>query len=215
MQWINQFDLFLFDFDGLLVDTEKFHYEAYCILCHTQGVELDWDFEQFCNIAHSSATAIRDALHPRLIHMQPKWDVLYSEKKKIYLNLLSSKPLELMPGAFELLSALAKTNIRRVVATHSPREQINLIKSHLPILNTIPFWVTREDYTNPKPAPDAYLTAIALHGQPQDRIIGFEDSLRGLTALMATPALALHITTRPGTHPYTFPTINAIQLPQD
>ena len=29
MKWVDRFDLFLFDLDGLLVDTESFHYKAY------------------------------------------------------------------------------------------------------------------------------------------------------------------------------------------
>ena len=44
MNWISNYDLFLFDLDGLLVDTEKLHFEAYKRLCSRFGYELAWDF---------------------------------------------------------------------------------------------------------------------------------------------------------------------------
>lgn len=51
----------------------------------------------------------------------------------------------------------------------------------------------------PKPDPECYLRAIALCAQPGDRIIGFEDSLRGLQALQQTSALPVLIC--PAHHP--------------
>lgn len=215
MEWIHRFDLFLFDFDGLLVDTEKFHYEAYIILCRNYQQKLNWSFEKFCEIGHASATALRDTIYqefPSLYENYPDWSVLYAEKKQIYLQLISEKPVDLMPGAMELLYALEKADLKRVVVTHSPREQIDSIKTNLPILSTIPYWITREDYLHPKPAPDSYSTAIERFGNPNDRIIGFEDSIRGLSALKKTGVMALHITTYPSEHPFTFPTLSDIQL---
>ena len=52
------------------------------------------------------------------------------------------------------------------------------------MLHSIPHWITREDYKNPKPSPDGYLEAIKRLAKPGDAIIGFEDSRRGLTALI-------------------------------
>jgi beta-phosphoglucomutase len=202
MNWIKQYQLFLFDFDGLLVNTEQLHYEAYITMCQRRGYILTWDFEQFCKAAHVDATAIRNAIYadfPDLLAEEPRWEVLYAEKKKAYMEILRSGRLQLLPGVSQLLAALEKEGIRRCVATHSPLEQINYIRSVLPELNSIPHWVTREDYTHPKPSPDAYLTAIKKFGQPGDAIIGFEDSLRGLTALRGTPARAVLIC--PASHP--------------
>ncbi|MES2345404.1 MAG: HAD family phosphatase [Chlamydiota bacterium] len=217
MEWIHKFDLFLFDFDGLLVDTERLHYQAYLFLCYNHGFELGWDFERYCKIAHSDAHALRKALYnefPDLLKEQPDFRVLYEEKKRIYIEILKERTLELMPGAAELLTALAGAGIRRIIATHSPKEQIDIIRAKQPLLLSIPDVITREDYENPKPAPDAYLTAIAKVSKPGDRIIGFEDSLRGLTALQATPALPVLIAPiRPLTLPQGvlyFPTLKDI-----
>lgn len=196
MKWIERFDLFLFDLDGLLVDTERLHFEAYRILCSRYGYTLDWDLNQYFKIAHSSAKGLREVLSP---HLKGDWDSLYAEKKKIYLDLLQGGELKLMPGVEELLKELARASTKRCVVTHSPKEQIEAIKHALPLLKTIPVWITREDYEDPKPAPDAYLKAIELLADPGDQMIGFEDSLRGIRALQGTVAMPVLICD--STHP--------------
>lgn len=193
MRWIHDFQLFLFDFDGLLVDTERLHYQAYINALHRRGYELDWNFPYYCSLAHLNATAIREAIYEKFPDLDVEWNILYEEKKKNYLSLLASGSIRLMPGVAPLLNALAEANIRRCVATHSLLDQTLLVRSQLPILNTIPTWITREDYEKPKPDPECYLRAIAMCGKTGDRIIGFEDSVRGLKALQGTPALPVLI----------------------
>lgn len=164
-----------------------------------RGFKLDWSFARYCELAHFKAEALREALYAQFPELPSNWELLYSEKKKAYLELLASSKAELMRGAEPLLTVLAKEGIQRCVVTHSPLEQIKLIRSHHPILETIPHWITREDYEKPKPNAECYLRAIELYGKKGDRIIGFEDSIRGVRALLQTPALPLLICS--STHP--------------
>jgi HAD superfamily hydrolase (TIGR01509 family) len=199
MQWIHRFQLFLFDFDGLLVNTEHLHYQAYVNMLAQRGKTLDWSFSRFCELAHLNATALKEAIYAEIPDLDPNWSALYQAKKEIYFELIGSGKVELMPGVEPLLRALEKANIRRCVVTNSLREQIVLIRSQNPVLQTIEHWITREDYNRPKPDPESYLKAIQLYGKTGDRIIGFEDSIRGLTALKGTPALPVLIC--PAHHP--------------
>ena len=57
---------------------------------------------------------------------------------------------------------LEKAKIQRCVATNSFREQIDAIRAQLKPLQSIPHWITREDYEKQKPHPEAYLRAIQL-----------------------------------------------------
>ena len=193
MKWINDFQLFLFDFDGLLVNTEHLHFQAYIDMMAARGFQLDWSFNQFCNVAHLNSTALREALYAQFPTLDPDWESLYADKKRIYLELLGTGRVELMPGVALLLKALEKNKIRRCVVTNSLYEQIVQIRSQVPLLESIPHWITREQYSKPKPDPEGYLKAIQLYGQKGDRIIGFEDSIRGLQSLRQTPALPVLI----------------------
>jgi HAD superfamily hydrolase (TIGR01509 family) len=178
----------LFDFDGLLVNTEALHFTAYQNMCAKRGVDLPWDFATFCSIAHRSATCLKETIlsnHPQLLSSGASWDLLYAEKKQEYMRLLDQGMIELMPGVERLLEIVRKRKIKVAVVTHSPKEQIEVIKKKIPILQSIPLWIAREDYKNAKPAPDGYLRALAELAEPGDRVVGFEDTLRGYLALEA------------------------------
>ena len=178
----------LLDFDGLLVNTENLHFHAYQRVCSHRGFTLNWDFSTFCSIAHRSSTGLKEKMYhdlPLLYALEPSWEVLYQEKKAEYIKLLQEGAINLMPGAEQFLAFLKQKNIKRAVVTNSPKEQIDLIKAKIPSLQTIPLWITREDYKNPKPAPDGYLQALAQLVKPGDNVLGFEDTLRGYLALEA------------------------------
>jgi HAD superfamily hydrolase (TIGR01509 family) len=189
MKWILQYQLFLFDFDGLLVDTERLHYQAYINMCAQRGFKLNWSFHRYSAAAHHKSTDLRDQIYaefPELYAIEPDWQVLYEEKKRQFLDLIENGAVPLMPGATELLLALQEAGIKRCVVTHSATSLIQRIRKQNPILDTIPYWITREDYTHAKPHPECYQFAIAKLSEPHDHIIGFEDSPRGLHALLET-----------------------------
>lgn len=191
MQWISHYQLFLFDFDGLLVDTERLHYQAYLNMCANRGFSLTWSFDQYSKVAHHSATALQREIYlafPALQQQEPDWRVLYKEKSTAFLDLISKTQVPLLPGVEKLLLALQQAGIKRSVVTHSATALITKVREHNPILNTIPNWITRDDYTHPKPDPECYQLAISKFADPKDNIIGFEDSPRGLAALLGTRA---------------------------
>jgi beta-phosphoglucomutase len=190
--WIKEFHLFLFDFDGLLVDTESLHFAAYQKLCQQYGHTLDWSFKKYCAFAHLSSEALRHQIYIDLPQLKTiGWDTLYKEKKKHYISILTNTKVSFMPGAKDLLTKLKEYKIKHCVVTHSPRKDIELIRQQQPDLNTIPYWFTREDYNNPKPSPDGYIKAIQTLSKEDTVSIGFEDSIRGLQALQNTSALPI------------------------
>lgn len=191
MKWVEDFQLFLFDLDGLLVNTENIHYQAYIDMLRRRGFNLDWTFLKFCEVAHFDDDSLKEgvyAIFPDLFKQEPNWDVLRKEKNLIYMDLLKSSRVDMLPGVEKLLNELEKKNIKRCVVTNSSKEMADMIKARQSFLKTIPHWITREDYLLPKPNPDCYLHAISLFSEKGNRIIGFEDSLRGIKALQQTPA---------------------------
>jgi len=188
IKWIDQYDLFLFDFDGLLVNTEFLHYNAYQKMCRDRGFTLLWDFSQYCGIAHMGSDFLQKSIYetfPQLHVEEPNWPALYKEKQKAFLDILEEKGVLLMPGVEQVLHLLHTHKTRSCVVTHSPSSLTDAIRKRNPVLNLIPHWVTREQYELPKPEPDAYLAAVRLYGKPADRILGFEDTIRGWKALHA------------------------------
>ncbi len=187
MQWIKDFDLFLFDFDGLLVNTEPLHYEAYREMCRRRGANLDWHLSDYVAVAHAGSTSLSDAIYqqfPQLYQEEPLWNNLYLEKKEIYRELLKQGGVSLMAGVERVLKEISRLGKSCCVVTNSTQSQVDYVKSRIALLDTIPLWITRESYVHPKPSPDGYLKALSLLSPRLDaRIAGFEDSLRGFQAL--------------------------------
>jgi beta-phosphoglucomutase len=196
MDWIHSYQLFLFDLDGLLVNSESLHFRAYKTMLKARGFNLPWDFARYCHTAHYHSDKISSELlelFPSLYSEGESWDHLYAEKKQAMIDLLNTGEVNLMPGVYELLHAIQKAQIKTCVVTHSPDELVSIIRKQHPILDAIPFWITRHDYNHPKPDSECYLKAIQMHANESDQIIGFEDTPRGLTALMGTRAKAVLI----------------------
>lgn len=194
---LKAFNLFLFDFDGLLVNTEEMHLEAYRQACREKNLSLFWNFDDFCRHAHYSATGMREGLSqlfPELGTNDPLWNSLYQSKTDKYLSSLNAGHVALLPGVEPFLEWLLARGVTICVVTHSRKEMIESIKRHHPILQKIPYWITREDYTEAKPSPDGYLTAIRNYLKPGEKVIGFEDSPRGLEALLGSGAQAVWVT---------------------
>jgi len=198
MNWILKYSPIFFDFDGLLVDTEHLHFKAYQRLLANHGISFPWDFSTYLTVAHKSSSGLRKMITahaPTLLASHP-WDTLYEEKKAAYVQLIGEGGLTLMPGAAEVLKRVHAEGIPHGVVTNSTRKQISIIREQLPILATIPHWITREDYERAKPAPDAYLKAIEIIGS-SDIMVGLEDSLKGINALQGASITPILISSMP------------------
>lgn len=190
MDWLSSFDFFFFDFDGLLVNTEELHWRAYEEMCTLYGCHLGWDFATYCTYGHHSTEALRDAVYaklPELKAQEPNWEALRQKKIAIYERLLGSKGVKLMPGAEEILSYITEREISSCVVTNSPNRHLDLIKTEIPLLTKIPYWIGRNDYEFPKPHPQGYLKGIEKYASRSKKMIGFEDTVKGLRSLEQTP----------------------------
>jgi len=197
MDWIGKYRLFLLDFDGLLVDTERVHFAAYKKMCSDRGFELDWSFEEYIQIAHYTDEGLAKHIYekfPKLQKIESDWRVLYAEKKANLIELYQEGAVNLMPGAGPFLRYLQEGDARHCVVTHSDSDLVVALRRQHPELERIPYWITRFDYEKAKPNPECYRKAIALYAEGEEPVIGFEDTPRGMNALLGTPAQGVLVT---------------------
>lgn len=183
-KYIKDKKLVCFDFDGLLVDTEPLHHEAYMTCLESLGFPLPLDFSIYCMIAHSKNRKLFEetvkAKHPSFPYT---WEEVRAIKTKIYRDLLKAGKVLPMEGAAALVEHLHKQGIETCIVTNSERCDVEEIANHLPFLKTISPWITREDYKLPKPSPDGYLAILKKKNIDADQALGLEDSQKGITAL--------------------------------
>ena len=176
-------DLFLFDFDGLLVDTEPLHYQAYKDALASYGVRFDWDFNKYCQFAHAGTKIFSNAVYADFPNLPERdWEAVREKKKICYLELVKAGPVCLMPGVEVFVQDLLSKGLKCCIVTNSTRQELEFVAKHLPLVKDLE-WIAREDYARAKPAPDGYLEACKKFNGKNP--VGFEDTLKGVLSLKA------------------------------
>ena len=169
----------LFDLDGVLADTEPLHWAAYREVLLELGVDVGIEEYRRRFISHGGGPEYACETY----RLPLTAEALRARKEPRYLALLR-RGVPPRPGARAALERL-RGGFRTAVATNSERAEVELILGSLglsPLLDAI---VTREDYREAKPAPDAYLTAAARLGLRAEECAVVEDTPRGLGAALA------------------------------
>ena len=169
----------LFDFDGVIVDSEALHHRAYEIALAPLGVEgipKDVYADRFSNrgVGLEYCAELVPGLDTR---------ALKERKEEIFRELLTRSPT-VLPGARESLRALAARG-PVALATGSRRAAVTQVLAGLGFERCFAVVVTREDYDCEKPAPDAFLRACELLGEDPPQCLVVEDSYKGLCAARA------------------------------
>jgi D-arabinose 5-phosphate isomerase GutQ/beta-phosphoglucomutase-like phosphatase (HAD superfamily)/choline kinase len=182
----NLFDLYLFDLDGTIVNTEHIHNMAYNMSFKFFNIIETLTFDKYCEIAHYDNIYFKDYIDGLIIKSNLNsitYDIVYAKKKEIFINLLDN--IEFMEGIELFLNNLFENKIKTCIVTHSDRDVVNKIVEKLPLLNNIDVFLTKHDYLHKKPHPECYIKALSLFPNIQNPI-GFEDSYRGFVALAST-----------------------------
>jgi HAD superfamily hydrolase (TIGR01509 family) len=166
---------FVFDFDGLIVDTESALVAAYADIHERHG--RPFDRELFLrSVGHADYDF--DPWHA--FEKRADRAVLETERQKRNRELNVQLPI--LPGVVALLQDARAAGLRLGVASNSGHTHVEGHLGRLGLAGYFEFFACREDAPSPKPAPDLYqlvLTHFALLG-PQ--AIAFEDSHTGVTA---------------------------------
>lgn len=170
----------LWDNDGVLVDTERWYFQATREVLAEVGIELTEAlyFEHFLASSNgvSQLAAGRGFSETEITTLRQKRD-------KLYEHHLVHQPLAI-PGVRETLQAL-RPHFTMGIVTSSRRSHFETIHQRTGFLEYFDFAITSDDCENCKPAPDPYLQAIARSGFPAASCLAIEDAPRGLVAARA------------------------------
>jgi HAD superfamily hydrolase (TIGR01509 family) len=170
----------LWDNDGVLVDTERWYFQATREVFAEVGVDLTVElyFEYFLSRSGgtwhlASARGLSEA----------DIGVMRSARNERYLRMLEQELITIV-GVRETL-ALLRPHFVMGIVTSSRRAHFEAIHRRTGLLEFFDFAPTIEDCERSKPAPDPYLAAIARSGVPGGRCLAIEDAPRGLIAARA------------------------------
>jgi beta-phosphoglucomutase len=166
---------YIFDFDGVLVNTMELHYEAYSGACREFGIPVDK--ERFFSQAGMSGRE-QILFFADRAGIEVDVDLVYQRKNELGKD-WTERATDISDN-IQLLALLRNSGIKVAVATGSTT------KSILPIMKKfgieVDAVVTAEDVARGKPHPDLFLCAAERMGIPPDRCIVIEDSDAGIEA---------------------------------
>lgn len=180
----------VFDFDGLILETETPAYETWAEIYKEYGHELPLDrwFDYigreggYFSAADHLAALVGDGFDRDTT--QARRDVRKTE-------LIAA--LDVMVGVREYVADAKHLGLRLAVASSSSRAWV---LGHLERLGLDADWDavrTRDDVTRTKPAPDLYLSAVKALGVAPGEAVAFEDSANGIAAAKAAGLLCVAV----------------------
>lgn len=174
----------IFDLDGVITDTAKFHYAAWKSLASELGIEIDEKFnEKLKGISRiESLEKILDYGGIREKYSDDEINSLAQKKNEEYKKLLKSLDRkDILPGISEFIDELRENNIKIGLASVSKNAPIILEK--LGLMEKIDFIADPSKVEKGKPAPDIFIEAARGIGIEIEEVIGIEDSDAGVKAM--------------------------------
>lgn len=183
----------VFDFDGLMFNTEELYQDVGSELLRRRGHEFTVELlNQMMGRPSSVALQIMIDWHG----LKDTVEILASETDEIFAEILDHR-LEPMPGMFELLLSLEHAGIPKAIATSSRRGFLEGVLSRFQLLPRFHFTLTAEDVVEGKPGPEIYLTAASRFGLSPREVMVLEDSQNGCRAATSAGCIAVAV---PGGH---------------
>jgi len=183
----------VFDFDGVLADTEGLHLASYQEVFAPRGWTLDRDtYNRY--LGNTDHDLIQGVTRERGLRLSPAdVDTLIAEKTVVYLCRVAAGDV-LFGDACPAIARLG-LHYRLAIASGSFRKEILAILTANNLTAAIAAVVGADDVARSKPAPDSYLAAVDALGVRPSHAVAIEDSIWGLTAARAAGLHTIGITT--------------------
>ena len=174
----------IFDLDGVITDTAKYHYLAWKELGSKIGIEIDEEVNESLKGISRMESLERILAYGNKeseFSSEEKLDMA-NNKNDYYISLIQNlTPKDILPGIECLLNEIKSKSIKIGLASAS-KNAISVL-TNLKLIDCFDFIADASKCKNSKPAPDIFLmAAIGLNVEPKN-CIGIEDASAGIDAI--------------------------------
>ena len=172
---------FIFDLDGVIVDTAKYHFIAWQKIATQLGIEFTLEHnEQLKGVSRVRSLELILELGKIEASQEDKNKWLIQKNENYLSYLVDMDESELLPGILPILKYLKENNQK--IALGSASKNARPILEKTGILSYFDAIVDGNDVSNAKPDPEVFLQAAKLLGISNENSIVFEDSVAGIQA---------------------------------
>ncbi|WP_340023510.1 beta-phosphoglucomutase [Paenibacillus sp. FSL K6-1096] len=184
----------VFDLDGVITDTARFHYAAWKQLAGQLGITIDEAFnERLKGVSRmdSLEEILREGGQQDRFSLEEK-EQLASEKNEQYCRLLTQlTPEDVLPGIPEFIASIKAAGIP--VGLASVSRNAGTVLESLQLGPVFDYIADAALIRNSKPDPEIFLTACAGLGADPRYSIGVEDAPAGIQAINASGMFAVGV----------------------
>jgi HAD superfamily hydrolase (TIGR01509 family) len=179
----------IFDFDGVVLDSETPEFESYRSTFQAYGAVLA--FEEWTGLVGIWRPGIDwyDVLCGRTVSF-PERGVFETERRQRFLEIVRMEPL---PGIVALLDDLHASGVATAIASSASGRWVRRAVQEVGLLDRFDAIVTGDEIARVKPAPDVYLEAARRLGIEPQSAVAIEDSATGLAAAKSAGLAAIVI----------------------
>jgi beta-phosphoglucomutase len=195
-----QAEAVIFDFDGVIVDTEPLHYAAFQRTLEPLGLHFTWQEYIETYIGFDDRDAFRHAFSTQgMILSQEKLSLLIGQKGAFFNEVIRSG-VSAYPGVLDLIFHLSAIKIPLAICSGALKSDIDPILDMLGIAKFFDIVVTADDVAASKPDPECYQLAFRrLQSAHQNRFskdvtIAIEDTPAGISAAKAAGLIVCAVT---------------------
>lgn len=183
---------FIFDLDGVIVDTAKYHYLAWQKLAQQLGIDFTPEHnEELKGVSRVRSLDIILALG-NITASQENKDIWLNQKNEEYLSyLVTMDESEILPGVLPVLEYLKERNQKIVLGSASKNAKPILEKAK--VIDFFDAVVDGNDVTNAKPDPEVFLQGAKKVNFAPEKCIVFEDSVAGVQAANSAGMISVGI----------------------
>jgi beta-phosphoglucomutase len=183
---------FLFDLDGVIVDTAVFHYKAWKRLANQLGFDIDEEFNE--TLKGISRMDSLDAIlkHGGVNLSQSEKEKYAKIKNDWYLELVNQMTVnDILPGVENFLKESRELGIK--IALGSASKNASLILEKTGILGLFDAIIDGNHVSKSKPDPEVFLKGAEALEVENDTCVVFEDAFAGVQAAKAAGMVAVGI----------------------
>lgn len=171
----------VFDFDGLLMDTETTLLDSWRWEWRRHGLELD----QAGFFADHGGDNNEERYVALAAAVGQAYDRVSSHDLRMEYRAALNAALQPSPGIVDWLDRAAELGLRLAVASSSPIDHVGALLDRSGLLERFEVLATGEEVAAHKPDPAVYLLALDRLGLPGSEAVAFEDTAHGATAAKA------------------------------
>ncbi|MFQ7237226.1 MAG: beta-phosphoglucomutase [Enterococcus hulanensis] len=185
----------IFDLDGVLVDTAKYHYLAWKQLADRLNIPFTKeDNEQLKGVSRVKSLEILLSLGSKN-YTENERKQFMDQKNETYVRYISHMDeSEILPGVVELLNQLKRKKIK--IALGSASKNSELILKNTKLQDYFDAIVDGNDVSKAKPDPEVFLLGAKKIGIPANQCTVFEDAKAGIEAAKQAGMLAIGVGTQ-------------------